>query len=236
MVILALESSAPSASAAVVKDGKLLSEMFLNVGLTHSVTLLPLVKNVLELAELSVDDIDAVAVDNGPGSFTGVRIGVALAKGIAQPTDKKCVPVSTLETIAYPFSDSECIIASVMDARCRQVYCAFFASKDNDIVRLSEDDAFSFETLESKIASFDKKVILVGDGADVAYEYLKDKYLNIIKANPALSYQRASSVAFIAEKRLNSNDNILSYSQLVPSYLRLPQAERELKLKKEQSK
>lgn len=236
MVVLALESSAPSASAAVVKDGKLLAEMFLNVGLTHSVTLLPLVKNALELAELDVSDIDAVAVDNGPGSFTGVRIGVALAKGIAQPTDKKCVPVSTLEAIAYPLCDSECIVASVMDARCRQVYCAFFDSRDNELVRLCEDSAFSFEELESKIKAFDKKVILAGDGADVAFEYLNDKNLNVVKANPSLRYQRASSVALIAEKRLNNNENILSCSQLVPSYLRLPQAERELKLKKEQSK
>lgn len=236
MVILSVESSAPSASASIVKDGRLLSEMFLNVGLTHSVTLLPLVKNALELAELTVDDIDAVAVDNGPGSFTGVRIGVALAKGLAQPTNKKCVPVSTLEAIAYPFSGSECIVASVMDARCRQVYGAFFDASGAGIKRLSDDDAFSFEELEKKISVFDKKVILAGDGADIAYEYLKDKQLNVIKANPALRYQHASSVAFIAEQRLDNNENIVSYSQLVPSYLRLPQAERELKLKKEQTK
>lgn len=236
MVILSLESTAPSASAAVVKDGKLLSEMFLNVGLTHSVTLLPLVKNVLELAELSVDDIDAVAVNNGPGSFTGVRIGVALAKGLAQPSDKKCVPVSTLEAIAYPFSDSNCIIASVMDARCRQVYGAFFESADGKIMRLTDDDAFSLETLAEKIESFGRKVILAGDGADIAFEFLKDKKLDVMKANPALRYQHASSVAFIAERRLKNNENIVSYSELVPAYLRLPQAERELKLKKEQTK
>lgn len=234
MVILALESSAPSASAAVVKDGKLLSEMFLNVGLTHSATLLPLVKNALEAAELSVNDIDAVAVNNGPGSFTGVRIGVALAKGLAQPSDKKCIPVSTLESIAYPFSDSEFIVASVMDARCRQVYGAFFLAQNGQLTRLTDDDAFSFDILAEKIASFSRKVILAGDGADIAYEFLKDKNLDVIKSNPALRYQRASSVAFMAEQKLINNENTVSYSQLVPSYLRLPQAERELKLKKEQ--
>lgn len=234
MVILALESSAPSASAAVVKDGKLLSEMFLNVGLTHSATLLPLVKNALEAAELSVDDIDAVAVNNGPGSFTGVRIGVALAKGLAQPSAKKCIPVSTLESIAYPFSDSECIVAAVMDARCRQVYGAFFLAQNGQLTRLMDDDAFSFDVLAEKITSFSRKVILAGDGADIAYDFLKDKNLDVIKSNPALRYQRASSVAFIAEQKLINNENTVSYSQLVPSYLRLPQAERELKLKKEQ--
>ncbi|MBQ8210447.1 MAG: tRNA (adenosine(37)-N6)-threonylcarbamoyltransferase complex dimerization subunit type 1 TsaB [Clostridia bacterium] len=236
MVILALESTAPSASAAVVEDGKLLSEMFLNVGLTHSVTLLPLVKNALELAELSVDDVDAVAVNSGPGSFTGVRIGVSLAKGIAQPADKKCIPVSTLEAIAYPFSDSDCIVASVMDARCRQVYGAFFLAENGKITRLTDDDAFSFEVLAEKISSFTKKVVLAGDGADIAYEHLKDKNLNVSVANPALRYQHASSVAFIAEQNINKNENILSYSQLTPTYLRLPQAERELKLKKENKK
>ncbi len=234
MVILAIDSTAPSASAAIIKDGKLLSEMFLNVGLTHSVTLLPLVKGALELAELTVNDVDAVAVNSGPGSFTGARIGVALAKGLAQPTDKKCVPVSTLESIAFPFSDCDCIIASVMDARCKQVYGAFFDAKNGNITRLTEDDAFSFDVLEEKISSFNKKVILSGDGADVAYEFLKDKGLDVAKANPALRYQHASSVGFIAEKRLNNNENIVSYSQLVPAYLRLSQAERELKLKKEQ--
>lgn len=236
MVILALDSTAPSASAAIVKDGKLLAEFFLNVGLTHSVTLLPLVKNAMELSGLTIDDIDAVAVNNGPGSFTGVRIGVSLAKGLAQPADKKCIPVSTLEAIAFPFSDSDCIVASVMDARCRQVYGAFFNAENGKIVRLTDDDAFSFEDLAEKIASYSKKVILAGDGADIAFEYLKDKNLNVSVANSALKYQHASSVAFIAERNLCNNENVLTYDQLTPAYLRLPQAERELKLKKENKK
>lgn len=232
MVILAIESSAPSASAAVVKDGKLLSEMFLNVGLTHSVTLMPLIKSAVESASLTVDDIDSVAVTNGPGSFTGVRIGVATAKGIAQPTNKDCVPVSTLEAIAYPFVDCDCIIASVMDARCQQVYGAFFDCS-NGLTRLTDDDAFSFDELSARILAFDKRVILAGDGADVAFEYIKDKNENVFKANPSVKYQHASSVAFLAEKRLAVKENICSPDSLVPAYLRLPQAERELKKKKE---
>lgn len=232
MVILAIESSATSASAAVVKDGKLLSEMFANVGLTHSVTLLPLIKSTVETALISVDDIDAVAVANGPGSFTGVRIGVATAKGIAQPTNKKCVPVSTLEAIAYPFSDSDCIVASVMDARCQQVYGAFFDCT-NGLVRLTDDDAFSFEVLSEKIKAYGKKVILAGDGADVAYEYLKDKNSNVVKSVGSIKYQHASSVAFLAENRLGNDKDVCLPDELVPAYLRLSQAERELKKKKE---
>lgn len=232
MVILAIESSAPSASAAVIKDGKLLAEFFLNVGLTHSVTLMPLVKNAVESASLTVNDIDVVAVANGPGSFTGVRIGVATAKGIAQPENKMCVPVSTLETIAYPFSSCNCIVASVMDARCQQVYGAFFDCSSG-ITRLTDDDAFTFDVLCEKIEAFNKKVILAGDGADVAFEYLKDKNLNVEKANPSVRYQHASSVGFIAEKKIADRENICSVDSLVPSYLRLSQAERELKKKKE---
>ncbi len=231
MVILGMESSAQSASAAVIKDGKLLSEMFLNVGLTHSATLMPLIKSAVKESGIGLSEIEAVAVSNGPGSFTGVRIGVATAKGIAQPSNKKCVPVSTLEAIAYPLSSSGCIAAAVMDARCSQVYSAFFDCTDS-FKRISEDDAFSLDILCKKINNFEKTVVLIGDGADIAYEYLKDKCSHIKKANPLIKYQNASSVAFVAEEYIKNNQNICSYAELVPSYLRLPQAERELKLKK----
>lgn len=234
MVILGIESSAVSASAAVIRDGKLLSEAFLNVGLTHSVTLLPLIKQVSEGAGLSPEEIDAVAVSNGPGSFTGVRIGVATAKGIAQPTGKKCVPVSTLEAIAYPLSDSDCIAVSVMDARCNQVYCALFRCANGRMIRLTEDDAITLDTLSDILKGYNEKSILIGDGADISYKYLHDSLPDITVASPLIKYQRASSVAFLAAERLENNDNIRTPDELVPSYLRLSQAERELKKKKEQ--
>lgn len=237
MVILGIESSAISASAAVVMDGKLLSEAFLNVGLTHSVTLLPLIRQAVEGANLSVDDIDAVAVSNGPGSFTGVRIGVATAKGIAQPANKKCVPVSTLEAIAYPLIDSDCLAVAVMDARCNQVYCALFECSDSSVKRLTQDDAISLNSLGMLLNNYEnKKIILIGDGADISYSYLKDKVSGLYVASPNIRYQKASSVALIAKERLFNNDNIKSPDELVPSYLRLSQAERELKKKKEQDK
>ncbi|MBQ7961282.1 MAG: tRNA (adenosine(37)-N6)-threonylcarbamoyltransferase complex dimerization subunit type 1 TsaB [Clostridia bacterium] len=234
MVILGIESSAVSASAAVVRDGKLLSEAFLNVGLTHSVTLLPLIKQASEGAGLTPEEIDAVAVSNGPGSFTGVRIGVATAKGIAQPTGKKCVPVSTLEAIAYPLSDSDCIAVSVMDARCNQVYCALFRCADGRMNRLTEDDAITLDALCDILKGYNEKLILIGDGADIAYKYLHASLPDLTVASPLIKYQRASSVAFLASERLENNDNIRTPDELVPSYLRLSQAERELKKKKEQ--
>lgn len=233
MVILGIESSAPSASAAVVKDGKLLSEMFLNVGLTHSVTLMPLIRQAVEGAGITVNDIDTVAVTNGPGSFTGVRIGVSTAKGIAQPNNINCIPVSTLEAIAYPLADSECIAVSVMDARCQQVYCAMFECGNSEIKRLTEDDAISLENLCEKLKEYDKKIILIGDGADITYNYLNGKIDNLYKASPLFKYQRASGAAFIAEKKFENNESVTTPDELVPSYLRLSQAERELKKKKE---
>lgn len=232
MVILGIESSAPAASVAVVKDGKLLSEMFLNVGLTHSVTLMPLIRQAVEGAGMTVRDIDVVAVTNGPGSFTGVRIGVSTAKGIAQPENKKCVPISTLEAIAYPLADSECLAVSVMDARCQQVYCALFDCSNSEMTRITADDAISLDSLCEILKQHDKKIILIGDGADIAYNYLYEKIQNLYKASPIFKYQRASSVALLAEKMIADNKET-SASELVPSYLRLSQAERELKKKKE---
>ena len=233
MVILGIESSAQSASAAIVKDGKLLSEMFLNVGLTHSVTLLPLIRQSVESAGISVDDIDAVAVSNGPGSFTGVRIGVSTAKGIAQPGDKMCIPVSTLEAIAYPLINSNAIVVSVMDARCQQVYCAVFDCHNNEMARITQDDAVSLENLCGMLKKFDKEIILIGDGADIAYNYMSAEIPNLYKASPIFKYQHASSVAMLAENKISNNEGVTTANDLVPSYLRLSQAERELKKKKE---
>ncbi len=237
MVILGIDSSATAASAAVVKDGKILSEMFLNVGLTHSVTLLSAIKNVVEVSGLTVMDIDAVAVTNGPGSFTGVRIGVATAKGIAEPDSKKCIPVSTLEAIAYPLTDSDCIAVSVMDARCNQVYCALFDCENSEITRITQDDAISLDALCELLNKYNrKKIVLIGDGADISYKYLSGKVQNLFVASSRIQYQSASSVALIAEKKLENNDSVKAPSELVPSYLRLSQAERELKKKKENEK
>ena len=222
MVILGIESSAVSASAALVKDGKLLSEAFLNVGLTHSVTLLPLIRQVVEGAGLAVSDIDAVAVSNGPGSFTGVRIGVATAKGIAQPEDKKCVPLSTLEVIAKPLESTGVYAVAVMDARCNQVYCGIFLVDGEEITRLTEDMALKIDELEKILPDYEN-VVFVGDGARLCHSKLGYEI-----APAGQLYQRGSSVAFAAEKSF-SEENTVTAAELMPAYLRLPQAERELK-------
>lgn len=231
MKILSVDSSAVSASAAILSDGVLMGENFTNVKLTHSQTLLPMVENVLKNTQTKISDIDIFSVSSGPGSFTGVRIGVAAIKGLADGVNKPCFGVSTLEAIAYPYFDSDYTICAVMDARCSQVYTATFRNGK----RIKEDRAILISELAEQIKDFDK-VVFVGDGADVCYNELKDKLNNISVANNQLKFQRASSVAFLTEKYINDGKKPVNSNELLPIYLRLPQAERELNNKKETEK
>lgn len=231
MKILAVDTSAVSASAAVMSDGKILSSSFTNTGLTHSQTLMPMIERTLSGAGVDVKDIDLFAADNGPGSFTGVRIGVAAIKGMAHMLGKKCVGVSTLEALAYNLSDSDCIAVCTMDARCNQVYAAVFKCENGNVTRLCEDKAVLIGELQSDIPSCDLPVIFVGDGALLCYEYYKDK-LFCRAASEKNRFQNAKSVAFCAN--LKDESEHMSAQELMPLYLRLPQAQRELNNKKKE--
>ena len=234
MKILGVESSATSASAAIVENGKVIACEASNTGLTHSQTLLPMVESTLKKAGATLSDIDFLAVSNGPGSFTGIRIGVSLVKGMADPLNKKCVAVSTLEAIAKPLENTGVIAASVMDARCNQVYCALFDCEGAKMSRLTEDEAISIDELTERLKSQEKRVILIGDGANVCYNKMKDALSNVAIASAAIRYQSAASVALIAEDLiLESESNAIKAEALMPEYLRLSQAERELKKKQE---
>lgn len=224
MKILAIDSCAKSASASLAEDGKIVCEVFANIGLTHSETLVPMISFALENAKVSPGDIDYYALTVGPGSFTGIRIGAAAIKGMAQADNKKCVPVSSLEAIAYPYRDSGNIVCSVMDARCSQVYCAAFKNGE----RLFEDKAILIEDLYLILKEFNEKTVFVGDGAKLVYETLKDR-LDCVRAKPENEFPHASSVALIAGEK---PETAVDYSQIVPVYLRLPQAQRELNNKK----
>ena len=226
MIILAIDSSAVAASAAVTEDGKLLSENFLNIGLNHSETLAVLADSAIKSAGKKIDDIDLIAVTQGPGSFTGIRIGVALVKGLAAAYDTPCFGLSATEVIAYPFKDSDCIVCACMDARCKQVYTATFQGLDGKLNRLTEDEAISIDQLGEKLNQYDKKIILAGDGAQIAYDILKENP-NITLASPLMRFQRASSGAFLAENYMLSTDETPKTAMFVnPVYLRKPQAER----------
>lgn len=232
MRVLAVESSAVSASAAIMQDGKLLGEFFLNVGLTHSCTLMPMVESLLRYAGLSPDDVDLFAVSNGPGSFTGVRIGVATVKGMAEGLSKPCIGVSTLFAMAQNAKDTQSLICCVMDARCRQVYTALFESRDGKVIRLTDDDAMSMDALAELLRSKDREVLFLGDGAKLCYDAMKKTLPNVRIAPEPIRFQRASGVATaIWDNGLQGK--AYPADALSVSYLRLSQAERERKQKLE---
>ncbi len=231
MKILAIDSSAKAASVAINEDGKILGEFFINVKLDHSQTLMPMVSSLLKNTFINIKDIDFFAVAAGPGSFTGVRIGVAAIKGMALANNKPCVSVSALEAMSYNFIHNDCIVCSTMDARRDQVYNAIFEINNKKIKRLTSDRAISIESLINELKSYEKKqVFLVGDGADLCYNDI-DSAKSFINLSPEnLKYQKASGVSFIAETKIK-NGETCSAETLMPLYLRLPQAQRELNKK-----
>lgn len=222
MRILAVDTSAVCASVAVTEDGKILSESSINTGLTHSRTLMPMIDSVLKNGEISLDSIDLFACSVGPGSFTGIRIGVAAVKGLCDALGKKCVPVSTLEALSYNLLGRSCTAVSVMDARCNQVYCAIFKVEGEKITRLTEDMAITLPELGEMLKEYEN-IVFAGDGAKLCH-----KALGYEKAPAGCEYQKGSSVCFAAEQHL---DEALTSKELLPVYLRLPQAERELRAK-----
>ena len=227
MIILALESSAVAASAAVCKDGQIISEAFLNIGLTHSQTLLPLAQNALSAANLNISDVDIFAVSSGPGSFTGIRIGVAAAKGMALAENKPCYGISTLEAMAWTASGVNTLICPIMDARCMQVYTALFADNNQSIERVSNDDALKIDELADLLHKQDRPVLLIGDGAEKYYNSLSEKGLCVTLASAAIRQQHASGTALAAWVRYQNGVAPIESEKLVPCYLRLSQAERE---------
>ena len=225
MKILAVDTSAKAASTAIVENGKIIAESFINTQLTHSQTMLPMIENMLKSCNVSLEEIDGFAVSVGPGSFTGLRIGISLIKGLAFSTQKGCAPVSTLEALCHNVSTVGRICA-VMDARCSQVYTATFEFDGEKYTRITEDEAISIAQLEENVKNCKNPVIFVGDGAEMCYNKLKETCTNVLLSAENVRFQRASSVAIVAEKMFAEN-NTLSAEELTPSYLRLPQAQRE---------
>ncbi len=233
--ILAVECSATPASAAILDGKKLVASAFVNVKLTHSQTLMPMIENLLKSAKLNINEIEGFAISNGPGSFTGVRIGISAVKGLAAAKKLPCAAVSTLYAMTQNYSDTDCIVCAVMDARCNQLYNAIFDITDGKITRLCEDRALMCDELLEEIKNLsqnqDKCVIIVGDGAEIFYK-AANGIEKVKKAHPSREFQNAVGVGYAALESFESG-NTLSPNELLPFYLRLPQAERELKMKKE---
>lgn len=223
MFLLSVDSSAVTASAALTENGRVIKSELINKGLTHSETLLPLIESVMQGYEYK--NLDAIAVTAGPGSFTGVRIGVATVKGLAFPYDIPCISVSALEAIAYNFVEEDAVVCAVMDARRMQFYNALFKAEHGKITRLCADRAVSIEDLRKDIEAYEK-VIIAGDGAELCYNNINQN--NAVLADGEKRWQNGIGTALAAVDKEK-----IKAESLMPVYLRLSQAERELKLKKE---
>ena len=235
MKLLSVECSATPCSVALTEDKKILSCAFTNVKLTHSQTLMPMALSVLNSSLTKISEIEALAVSAGPGSFTGIRIGISAVKGLAQAKNLPCVAVSTLEAMAENYSDTDCFVCSVMDARCNQVYNALFKNENGEIERLCEDRALAIAELVPQVEELSKegrKIYIVGDGAEIFYPFVS-KTENVYLADPQRRFQNAVGVSAVAEKLLKEG-KVTTAKDLCPIYLRLPQAERQLKRKEEQ--
>ena len=227
MMILALESSATACSAALCRDGELVAQSYQNSGLTHSRTLLPMVRDMLANSQLTLDQVDVIAVAAGPGSFTGLRIGVATAKGLAWPGDKDCAPCSTLESMAWPLAHmAGSLIVCAMDARRKQVYNALFLATGTGLERLTPARAISLEELGAELKNYENSKIVVGDGAKLCYNTLTEEGIPMTLAPKHLRMQSAWGVARAAEE-LAARGELVKGGALVPQYHRLSQAERE---------
>lgn len=226
MKILALESSAVTASVAVTDNERLLAQSFQNSGLTHSATLMPMVADLLKNAGLTLEEMDVIAVAAGPGSFTGVRIGVAAAKGLAWPGDKPCAPCSTLESMAWQCAHMGGEICAAMDARRSQVYCARFRAEGGVLTRLTPDRAMGLDELEAEAAASGQSQLLVGDGARLVQKALEGRGLPCALMPSHLLYQTAWGVARCALRMAQAGE-LVSAAAMTPSYHRLSQAERE---------
>ena len=231
MLILAFETSAKAAGVALHDGTKLLAECYQNTGLTHSQTLMVMAEDTLKQCGLTAGDVTHVAVAAGPGSFTGVRIGVAAAKGFAWGAQLPCIGVSTLEAMALGLGVYEGHICACMDARRNQVYNAVFLAQQGKLTPATEDRAIALAELKTQLEQLDGPIYLVGDGAALTYKTLASEVPNLILPPEHRLHQRGAGVALAALAKINAGD-IGDAAALQPNYLRLSQAERE-KLERE---
>ncbi|MGN0520282.1 MAG: tRNA (adenosine(37)-N6)-threonylcarbamoyltransferase complex dimerization subunit type 1 TsaB, partial [Candidatus Fimenecus sp.] len=225
MKIFALDCASGAASVALLEGDKLLGETFSDVALTHSQTLLPMAQELFQHTRTAPNEMDLFTVSAGPGSFTGVRIGIAAVKGLADAVHKPCMAVSALEAAAYPFRSFDGIVCAAMDARCNQVYTALFQGGE----RILSDSAMLLSELGEILQANGKPVLFCADGAKKTYDFLSAEGAFPCTLAPAqLRSARASSVAYLAAARMKNGEQPTDASALLPVYLRLPQAQREL--------
>ena len=234
MLILAFETTAKAGSVALMEGTKLLGESYQNTGLTHSQTLMVMAEDMLKQCGKTMSDVTAVAVAEGPGSFTGVRIGVAAAKGLAWGGQIPCYGVSTLEAMAVSLGVYEGHICACMDARRNQVYNALFLVDNGKVERIGDDRAIALADLQEELEHIDGPIFLVGDGSQLTYKTLSGSVGNLILPPEHRMHQRAIGVALLVEAKQAAGETG-DGNALSPNYLRLSQAERE-RMEKEKNK
>ena len=226
MNILAVDTAGKTAGVALLQDDRLLYEVYLDAGMTHSETLMPMIDTCLKMCGLTCADIDLYAVNAGPGSFTGLRIGVSAAKGLAWAKDLPCCGVSTLEAMARGVSDFDGLIVCAMDARRQQIYHALFRSENGQLTRLCDDCAIGLEELVDHLRRLPQPKLVVGDGAQLCYDHLTAAGISCRLASPDHRFQNAAGAALAAADMARTGHTCTA-QELQPVYLRLSQAERE---------
>lgn len=228
MLILGIDTAAAPCCAAVYDTDKqqTLGSVVINNKLTHSVTLMPVVSDLLRNSGITTEDIDLFAVANGPGSFTGLRIGISAVKGMAFVASKPCAAVSTLEAMAYNVAVCDGIVCAAIDARCNQVYTATFLNDNGTVTRLTEEECLKADELAARLSEYDGDIILVGDGAQLVKKAADEQGISTRLAPDPLRFQTGYGVCLAA-----MNAEQITPEQLMPMYLKLPQAQRELMAK-----
>lgn len=231
MLILGIESSSLVASVAIVNDETLIAEYTTNFKKTHSQTLLPMLDEIVKMTGIDIKEIDAIAVSCGPGSFTGLRIGAATAKGLGLALKKPLVSVPTLEATAFNLFETNCLICPIMDARRNQVYNGIYEYKNGEFKTFTAQRALEVEKLITELNEIGKKVLFLGDGVPVYSDYIKENINIEYSFAPAhLNRQRAGSVAALGLKLFKEGKTV-SAANFNLNYLRKSQAERELENK-----
>ncbi len=226
MLILSVDTAAAPCCVAVYDTQKqqVLAYTVINNKLTHSVSLMPTVDSLLKNAGIAIRDIDLFAAANGPGSFTGLRIGISAVKGMAAALGKPCAAVSTLMGIAYGFTAFDCIVCACLDARCNQVYSALFKIENGRAARISDEECLKSDEAAKRLSDLNGKIILAGDGAPLVYEQTAKAGLTGVTLAPdPLRYQNGFGVCIAAQY-----EKQITPGELMPMYLKIPQAQREL--------
>ena len=228
MLILGIDTAAAPCCAAVYDTDKqqTLGSFVINNKLTHSVTLMPVVSDLLRNSGITTEDIDLFAVANGPGSFTGLRIGISAVKGMAFAASKPCAAVSTLEAMAYNVAICDGVVCASIDARCNQVYTATLLNDNGTVTRLTDEECLKADELAARLSEYDGDIILVGDGAQLVKKAADEQGIDTRLAPDPLRFQTGYGVCLAA-----MNAERIAPEQLMPMYLKLPQAQRELMAK-----